>query len=95
MKLERIINKRVLIAVNSRGEFFGLREGRHTTSPFTTNDITKAKQIEPYDEKHLEDTGPATYYFENSDRMRGWLEGFKMVGYNISVRMVTEYAHIG
>lgn len=53
MKLERIINKRVLIAVNSRGEFFGLREGRHTTSPFTTNDITKAKQIEPYDEKHL------------------------------------------
>jgi len=71
-----------IIAVNDNGDYFGLVERQHTTTPFITKDPLEAKKISIYNED-ISNLKPAPYYFENSDRMRYWLEGFYMVAIEI------------
>jgi hypothetical protein len=73
----------VLVAVNEQGIFFGLYETPAATSPREAKHPADAYIIHPHD-KTLQNIQPATYYFENSDRMRTWLKGFKMVAVKIT-----------
>ena len=70
-------NDKYAVAINKDGKFFGLRESYSTTSPFTTDHPSNAKKVRPHRED--EELQPAPYYFENSHRMRHWLEGYEMV----------------
>lgn len=69
--------ERFAVAMLSNGMFFGLNEDVSTTSPFFTDHPQYAYHVHPHNQD--EPLRPAPYYFENSDRMRSWLEGCKMV----------------
>jgi hypothetical protein len=68
-----------LVAQNVNGMFLGLHESFATTSPFECDHPYDAKKVFPYGDDGLTNIRPAPYYFENSDRMRNWLQGYKMV----------------
>jgi hypothetical protein len=88
----KLSNIRCLVAVNGDGKYFGLKETQHTTSPFVTDDPLEAKRFGVNSEDDLFNPHEATYYFENSDRMRYWLKGFKAIPIEIST--VTKYNFI-
>ena len=78
-----------LVAMNGEGKFFTLQFDCETTTPGITDNLIDAYAVHPPKDIVCEsgrtiklDDGiihPAPYYFENSDRMRRWLEGFRMV----------------
>lgn len=71
--------ERVLVAKNANGVYFTLDTTYATTTPGTTIDPNQARKIAPWHESEFANPQPAPYYFETSGRMRGWLEGFRMV----------------
>jgi hypothetical protein len=71
--------KRFLVAKNQEGKFLALLEGGATTSPHAVSHPAFAKHITPYVCAEYKSPKPAEYYFENSPRMRAWLEGYEMV----------------
>lgn len=62
----------------SDNKFFGLEETFATTSPRYVDHPVDAKLITP-SSSDPEGVKEPAYYFENSSRMRGWLNGFRMV----------------
>ena len=75
-----------LVARNKAGKFFGLNQGIATTSVFECDHPYDAKKVflwekEDYNKPFRE----APYYFENSSRMRSWLEGFEMVKVHMTI----------
>jgi len=75
-----------LVAMNNKGKFLGLQESFATTSPFECEHPYDAKKMFPYiiNDKMLTpdywtNIQAPPYYFENSERMRTWLKGYKMV----------------
>jgi hypothetical protein len=79
-----------LVAVNADGKYFALRESYATTSPYVVDNPADAKLITIYNESIIED---ATYYFENSHRMRRWLDGFHMIKIKITTVDTIEFMH--
>ena len=70
--------KRALVATRA-GKFFCLEQTFSTTTPSWSDDPFDAKWITPYDPAEFELPKEATYYFENSGRMKYWLQGATMV----------------
>ena len=83
---------RFLVARRNDGKFLYLAETFNATSPNWIDQpffATKKRPFKDYDDPDEYFTKPfkATYYFENSDRMRQWLTGCRMV----EVRMTGQY----
>ena len=73
-----------MCAYNSTiNKFFGLESDYATTSPIHVDHPYYAVKHIPYSfenyDEYFSEIRPAPYYFENSSRMREWLEGFEMV----------------
>ena len=81
--------KRYLVAKRHDGRYVGFIETFSTTSPTYMDTPFEAKLIEPSCQHEFINPFPATYYFENSDRMRHWLKGCKMVSV-IETRTINE-----
>ena len=75
-KMTREINS-YLVAFNAKtNAYFGVEESFAATSPQHLASPLNAKKFPiPHDGK----IHPAKSYFENSDRMRSWLKGYKMI----------------
>jgi hypothetical protein len=69
------MENKYLVAVSPDGKYFGLNESYATTSPYSTESAFDAELI-PY--KDNSEIHYPTYYFENSNRMKDWLRGYKM-----------------
>jgi len=67
----------------STNKFFGLESDFRTTNPIHVDHPYYAEKHIPYSfqdmNEYFNNIHPAPYYFENSNRMREWLEGFEMV----------------
>ena len=74
--------ERVLVVQRETdGLFFQENRSQHVTSPEFVTDPIVATFITPNNEDDILDPREATYYFENSCRMRSWLADCKMVAY--------------
>lgn len=73
----------------STNKFFALEEDFATTNPVHVDHPYWAEKHVPYSfqdpDKYFSDIHPAPYYFENSSRMREWLDGFVMVTISMNI----------
>lgn len=72
------------------GKFFGMNETRHTTEPYYTDDPVKAHAITSCFPHQCREPMAATYYFENSTRMKSWLEDCVMKYYIITTTITAK-----
>ncbi len=75
--------KTVLVAKKEDGTFLFLDCAPGTTTPHYVDNPIDATYIEPG--TGFEKIHNAPYYFENSSRMRDWLQGCKMVVMEIRI----------
>ena len=74
-----------LVAMNEDRKFFKVHESFSATSIELVDHPYFATLIEPYNEDEYLAPKMPRYYFENSDRMRGWLKGFVMIGVEFDI----------
>lgn len=81
----------LLIQREEDGLFLYLDEQIHTTTPHYVKDPTKAKRIKPWEGVTKETISrPPSYYLENSERMKRWTSGCKLVAYEIETTIVAK-----
>lgn len=81
----------LLIQREEDGLFLYLDEQTHTTTPHYVEDPAKAKRIKPWEGVTKETINrPPSYYLENSDRMKKWTAGCKLVAYEVETTVVTK-----
>ena len=72
--------------VATRGcRYLRLIESRHTTTAVMVDSPEEATWVTPSAVEELYRPRDAAYYFENSPRARGWVEGCTMVGFRFTV----------